>query len=61
MKRNYNFGEKKTEKIDGVELTVFLSPKYESSKEAAIKLLESEAGNSLTEADFWIQKNKSKS
>lgn len=59
-KTNYNFGEQKTEKIKGRELKVILSPKYEISKEAAVKLLESDAGKSLTTNDFWIQKNQSK-
>lgn len=60
MAKTYNFGEQKVEKIKGKEMKVFLSPKYESSKEAAIKLLESDAGKTLTTNDFWIQKNQSK-
>ena len=59
-KTNYNFGEQKSEKIKGRELKVILSSKYEISKEAAINLLESDAGKSLTTNDFWIQKNQSK-
>lgn len=58
----YNFGEKKTEFIDGQNLEVWMTPKYETSKEAAIKLLESkEYGDVLTESDFWILMNKTKS
>lgn len=60
MAKTYNFGEMKTEKIKGKELKVILSPKYEISREAAVKLLESDTGKSLTEKDFWIQKNQSK-
>lgn len=60
MAKTYNFGEMKTEKIKGKELKVLLSPKYEISREAAVKLLESDTGKSLTEKDFWIQKNQSK-
>ena len=60
MAKNYNFGEKKTEKINGVESTVIITPKYETSKQAVITLLESEVGKDLSEKDFWIQKNQSK-
>lgn len=60
MATNYTFGEKKTETINGAKLEVILGDKYLISKEAAIKLLESEAGKELTENDFWIQKNKSR-
>lgn len=60
MAKNYNFGEKKTEKINGAEATVYVTPKYEASKQAVIKLLESEIGKDLSEKDFWIQKNASK-
>lgn len=58
----YNFGEKKTEFVDGQNLEVWMSPKYDASKEAAIKLLESkEYGDVLSEGDFWILMNKTKS
>lgn len=61
-KRNYNFGEKKEEYIDGQNLPVWLSPKYIASKEAAISLLESkEFGSVLCESDFWILMNKTRS
>ena len=60
MATKLTFGEKKTEKINGKEVRVIFSTKYETSKAAVLKLLESEAGKGLSESDFWIQKNKTK-
>ena len=60
--KKYNFGEKTQEFIDGQNLPVWQSPKYVASKEAAIGLLESkEFGSVLSENDFWILMNKTKS
>lgn len=59
-KKNYDFGEKKVEKVNGEELKVWQSPQYVASKEAAITLLESDLGKNLSEKDFWILKNKTK-
>ena len=60
----YNFGEKKTEyniKL-GKEVDVWQSPKYIEAKNKAIETLESEAyKNVLTESDFWILMNATKS
>lgn len=62
-KKNYNFGEKKTEyniKL-GKEVDVWQSPKYIEAKNKAIETLESEAyKNVLSESDFWILQNSMK-
>jgi hypothetical protein len=63
MSRVYNFGEKETEYStkDGKELPVWKSPKYEQSKKAVIKMLESkEYKDVLDESDFWILMNRTK-
>lgn len=64
MAKAYNFGEKKTEfnaKL-GKEVPVWLSPKYLEAKKKAIEALESEAyKNVLSESDFWILMNMTKS
>ena len=60
----YNFGEKKTEfnPKTGKEAEVWKSPRYEEAKQKAIETLESEAfRNVLTEGDFWILQNTTKS
>lgn len=57
-RKTYTFGEKTKETIKGKTLSVYLSPKYQESKEAAINLLNSkEFGQILSEGDFWILKN----
>lgn len=56
-KKTYNFGEQASE--DGV--AVWQSPKFIEAKKKAIEAIESEAFKGvLTEADFWILKNKTK-
>ena len=64
MAKSYNFGEKKTEfnaKL-GKEVEVWQSPKYIEAKKKAIEALESEQyKNVLTESDFWILMNATKS
>lgn len=56
-KKNYNFGEQTSE--DGK--AVWQSPKYVEAKKKAIEAIESEAFKGvLTEADFWILKNNTK-
>lgn len=56
-KKNYNFGELSSE--DGK--AVWQSPKYIEAKKKAIEAIESEAFKGvLTEADFWILKNNTK-
>lgn len=56
-KKNYNFGEQASE--DG--RAVWQSPKYIEAKKKAIEAIESEAFKGvLTEADFWILKNNTK-
>jgi hypothetical protein len=59
--KDYNFGEKATEKVkDGdkwAELTVWQSPKFKQSREKAISLIEEEK-YCLDEGDFWILMNK---
>ena len=62
-KKNYTFGEKKTEyntKL-GREVEVWQSPKYTEAKKKAIEALESDLYKDvLTEADFWILMNATK-
>lgn len=64
MAKTYNFGEKKTEynaKL-GKECEVWQSPKYLEAKKKAIEALESETyKNVLSESDFWILMNGTKS
>ena len=63
-KKVYNFGEKKTEyniKL-GKEVDVWQSPKYIEAKNKAIETLESDTyKNVLSESDFWILMNATKS
>lgn len=56
---NHNFGEQEVEIINGEEYKVWLSPKYQESKQKAIEMIDSEK-YSLTDGDFWILKNKTK-
>ena len=49
----YTFGEKKEEYVDGKNLPVWKSPKYEQSKKKAIEIIDSDKYG-LTEGDFWI-------
>ena len=64
MAKAYNFGEKKTEynaKL-GKEVEVWQSPKYLEAKAKAIETLESEKYKGvLSEGDFWILMNATKS
>lgn len=64
MKKTYNFNEKQKESIfiegKNIELEVWQSPKYLQSKEKAIELIEEKKYN-LSESDFWILMNKTKS
>jgi hypothetical protein len=64
MAKTYNFGEKKTEynaKL-GKEVEVWQSPKYLEAKKKAIEALESDMYKGvLTEGDFWILMNGTKS
>ena len=64
MAKAYNFGEKKTEynaKL-GKECDVWQSPKYLEAKKKAIEALESDTYKDvLSEADFWILMNATKS
>lgn len=55
-KEKYNFGEKEEEQ----ELEVWQSPKYKESKKKAIEMIES-GKYDLSEADFWILMNKTRS
>ena len=63
-KKVYNFGEKKTEyniKL-GKEVDVWQTPKYIEAKNKAIETLESDMyKNVLSESDFWILMNATKS
>ncbi len=55
----YNFGEKKTEYINGKSLPVtWKTPKFEEAKKKAIELLENEKyKGKLLPSDFWILVN----
>lgn len=55
-KEKYNFGEKEEEQ----NLPVWQSPKYKESKKKAIEMIES-GKYDLSEADFWILMNKTRS
>lgn len=55
MSKQYNFGEKTKENINGVECPVWQTPKYLEAKKKVIETLESEKyKNILSESDFWI-------
>lgn len=57
-KKNYDFGEKKTESYQGQELPVWQSPKYLEAKKGVIEILESEQYKGvLNVSDFWILMN----
>lgn len=58
-KKTYNFGEKKTENINGKNLPVeFITPKYKEARNKAIELLESDKYKGILEtSDFWILVN----
>lgn len=58
-KKEYNFGEKKEEVVNGKKLPVeWITPKYKEAKRKVIELLESEKyKNVLEESDFWILYN----
>lgn len=58
-KKTYNFGEKKTENINGKTLPVeFITPKYKEARNKAIELLESDKYKEILEtSDFWILVN----
>lgn len=56
--KDYNFGEKKTENIDGVDCPVWQTPRYLEAKKKVIETLESEKYKDiLQESDFWILMN----
>lgn len=59
--KKYNFGEKEKEYDSTLkkEIPVWQSPKYITSKEKAIEMIESGLYN-LSESDFWILMNKTK-
>lgn len=58
-KKTYNFGEKKTENINGKTLPVeSITPKYKEARNKAIELLESDKYKGILEtSDFWILVN----
>jgi hypothetical protein len=58
-KKTYNFGEKKTENINGKTLPVeFITPKYKEARNKAIELLESDKYKGILKtSDFWILVN----
>lgn len=58
-KDKYDFGEKKIEIINGVEVPVgFKTPKYEEAKKKATELIDSEKYKGiLLPSDFWILVN----
>jgi hypothetical protein len=57
-KKEYNFGEREYEKNKGKKLPVTILPKYKTTKEKVIALLEDDKyGKVLNETDFWILKN----
>ena len=59
--KNYTFGEKDKEYVDGQYMPVLITPKYKASRDTAINLLNrKEFAGILTEGDFWILMNKTK-
>lgn len=57
-KKNYDFGENKTESYQGKELPVWQSPKYLEAKKGVIEILESEQYKGVLNVnDFWILMN----
>lgn len=62
-KKVFNFGEKKTEKVKNKQtnqwenMEVWQTPKYLTSKEKAIELIE-KGDYGLSEGDFWILMNR---
>ena len=57
-KKKYDFGEKETEFINGVNCPVWQTPKYLEAKKKVIETLESERYKDiLSESDFWILVN----
>lgn len=57
-KEKYNFGEKEYEKVSGKKVPVIMTPKYKSTKENVINLIESEDYKDvLNPSDFWILMN----
>lgn len=53
--KDYNFGEKTTENINGVNCPVWQTPKYLEAKKKVIETLESEKYKDvLLPSDFWI-------
>lgn len=59
--KKYNFGEQLEEYDNktGETIPVWQSPKYKTSKDKAIEMIESKKYD-LSEADFWILMNKTK-
>lgn len=57
-KKEYNFGEKEVEYINGVNCPVWQTPKYLEAKKKVIETLESDKYKDvLSESDFWILVN----
>lgn len=60
-KKEYNFGEKEYEKVAGKKIPVKVLPKYKTTREKVINLLESEKYKDvLVPSDFWILMNFNK-
>ena len=59
--KKYNFNEKNEEYSSkkGGNIPVWVSPKYEQSREKAIEIID--AYDDITEGDFWILMNETKS
>lgn len=59
--KKYNFNEKNEEysSKNGRNIPVWVSPKYEQSREKAIEIID--AYDDITEGDFWILMNETKS
>lgn len=56
---NHNFGESKTENINGTDVPVWETPKYKISRDKAIEMIES-GKYGLADGDFWILMNANK-
>lgn len=61
MKKKYSFGEKEYEFHDGKKVPVTLTPKFQTTRDKVIALLErDEYKDVLNPSDFWILMNFSK-
>lgn len=59
LMKTHNFGENKTENINGTDVPVWQTPKYAISRDKAIEMIDS-GKYGLADGDFWILMNANK-